>query len=87
MIDAVWERIKNCEGQVFEQIRGQEFTYNVIGDNSIELNRTNRMVSRKTFEQALEHVPLENTVPVQRLQAPSYIFAILMDDRIRQNDW
>jgi hypothetical protein len=32
-------------------------------------------------------VPLENTVPVQHLRGPSYIYAILMDPRIRQDDW
>jgi len=86
MIEAVWDRVKSCEGQVFRQIRGGEFTYEVRG-SAIGLSRTNRSVSKKTFEQALSHVPLENTVPLQRLQAPSYLFAILMDDRIRKNDW
>lgn len=86
MIEIVWERIKECEGQVFKQIRGGEFTYKVKG-NSIELSRTNRSISKNTFKEALKYVPLENTVPVQHLQAPSYLFAILMDRRVRQNDW
>lgn len=86
MIETVWERIKGCEGQVFKQIRGGEFTYKVKG-NAIELSRTNRLISKNTFKEALKYVPLENTVPVQHLQAPSYLFAILMDKRIRQNDW
>ncbi|WAH37043.1 hypothetical protein [Alicyclobacillus dauci] len=86
MIEVVWERIKNCDGQVFRQVRGGEFTYHVRG-NLIDLSRTKRHVSKKTFEHALEYVPLENTMPLQNLQAPSYLFAILMDDRIRKNDW
>lgn len=86
MIEFVWQRIKEYEGQVFRQIGGGEFTYKVKG-NTIELNRTNRIVSKATIEQALKHVPLENTVPLQRLQAPSYLYAILMDKRIRKNDW
>jgi hypothetical protein len=31
--------------------------------------------------------PLPNTVPVQNLQGPSYLYAILMDSRIRDGDW
>jgi hypothetical protein len=86
MIEFVWQRIKECEGEVFKQIRGGEFTYKVKG-NTIELSRTNRSVSKATIEETLKYVPLENTVPLQRLQAPSYLYAILMDKRIRKNDW
>ncbi|MEK4343177.1 hypothetical protein [Brevibacillus sp. FSL L8-0710] len=86
MIEMVWDRIKDSEGQIFRQLRGGEFTYEVKG-NVIVLSRTNRSVSKSTFQEALKYVPLENTVPVQKLQAPSYLFAILMDARIRKNDW
>lgn len=86
MIEFVWKRIMECEGEVFKQIRGGEFTYKVKG-NTMELSRTNRSVSKATFEEALIHVPLENPLPIQNLQAPSYLYAILMDKRIRRNDW
>jgi hypothetical protein len=86
MIEVIWERINENEGQVFKQIKGGEFTYKVEG-NTIKLSRTNRIVSKSNFAEALKYVPLKNTVPLQRLQAPSYLFAILMDNRIRQNDW
>lgn len=39
------------------------------------------------IEKALERVPLKNTVAVQDLLAPSYIYGILMDARIRESDW
>jgi hypothetical protein len=86
MIEQVWNRILKNEGEVFKQIRGKEFTFAITG-HSISLNSTNRIVSKRTIEQALNYVPLENTVPLQHLQAPSYLFAILMDNRIRKNDW
>ena len=86
MIEILWERIIENEGQTFKQIKGGEFTYTVKG-NVIELSRTNRSVSKNTFMEALKYVPLVNTVPLQHLQAPSYLFAILMDSRIRKNDW
>ncbi|NRR23335.1 MULTISPECIES: hypothetical protein [unclassified Brevibacillus] len=86
MIEVVWSRITDCEGQIFRQLRGGEFTYQVKG-NVIEFDRTSRSVSKSTFQEALKYVPIENTVPLQKLQAPSYLFAILMDNRIRKNDW
>ncbi len=86
MIQLVWQRIKDHEGEIFYQKRGGEFTYTVKG-NTLHLSRTNRSVSRPTFEKALRYVPLENTVPIQKLQAPSYLYAILMDKRIKMSDW
>ena len=86
MIQLVWQRIKDHEGEIFHQKLGGEFTYTVKG-NTLYLSRTNRLVSRGTIEKALRYVPLENTVPIQNLQAPSYLYAILMDKRIKMNDW
>lgn len=79
--DLVWERILTHAGQVFTQIRGKEFTYSIRG-NVVYLNSTNRSISKRTVEQALEFFPLHNTVPLQHLQAPSYLYAILTDERI-----
>ena len=86
MIEIVWGRIKESEGDIFTQIRGKRFTYKVKG-NLLKLDTTNRSISKTVILQALEFVPLSNTVPVQHLQAPSYIYAILMDKRIRQDNW
>jgi hypothetical protein len=85
-IDLVWVRIRNHEGQTFVQMRGGEFTYSVRG-GAVYPDRTNRALPRSQFEQALAFVPLSSTVPVQHLQGPSYLYAILMDPRIRSNDW
>lgn len=85
-IDAVWMRIANSEGETFQQIRGGEFTY-VAESSHIKPDRTNQQIPRAHFEEALGLVPLENTVPVQHLRGPSYIYAVLMDPRIRKGDW
>lgn len=86
MLEVVWERIREFEGKEFKQIRGGEFYYKVKG-NILELSRTNYTISKGSIKEALLHVPLRNTTPLQKLRAPSYLFAILMDNRIRQNDW
>ncbi|MBM3475540.1 MAG: hypothetical protein FJX75_19920 [Armatimonadetes bacterium] len=84
--DEVWERIAACAGETFHQIRGGEFTYEVVG-NHVVPDRTNHRIPRSHFREALDLVPLGSTVPVQHLRGLSYIFAILMDLRIRQGAW
>ena len=83
---AVWERIEALQGESFRQIRGGEFTYGVKS-GSIVPDRTNRLIPRAHFERAWEMVPLANTVPVQSLQGPSYLYAILMDVRVSAGEW
>jgi hypothetical protein len=86
MIDKIWRRIVENEGEVFTQIRGKEFSFQVLG-GVINLSTTNQQVPKSQFEKALEFVPIPNTAAIQHLRAPSYIYAILMDQRIKQNDW
>lgn len=85
-IDEVWSRITAHTGEKFYQIRGGEFTYEVSGGH-VHPDRTKQQIPKSHFEEALGYVPLENTIPVQHLRGPSYIYAILMDSRIRQSDW
>ncbi|HJQ94232.1 MAG TPA: hypothetical protein VJ935_00800 [Acidimicrobiia bacterium] len=84
--DAVWRRIVAHSEQEFHQLSGKPFTYDARG-RTIYLHTTNRHISRTAIEKALERVPLRNTVAVQDLSAPSYIYGILMDPRIRSGDW
>lgn len=85
-ISIVWDRIVQHQSETFHQIRGKEFTYEVI-DERIVLHTTNQHIAKRQIEKALELVPLENTQQVHHLRAPSYIYAILMDKRIRNGLW
>jgi hypothetical protein len=85
-IEAVWNRVEAHAGETFHQIRGGEFTYEVAGGHVLP-DRVNQQIPMSHFEEALAYVPLRNTVPVQPLRGPSFIFAILMDRRIPQTDW
>ncbi len=84
--ELVWKRIEAHSSEVFTQIRGGEFAYQAY-DGYIELDRTNQNIAQTDFEKAYHLLPLSNTVPVQHLRGPSYIYAILMDSRIRLSDW
>jgi hypothetical protein len=57
------------------------------GKRSRGWDRTKQNIAKAHFAEALAYVPLRNTVPVQHLRGPSYIYAILMDERIRRHDW
>ena len=85
-LEIVWARIRAHAGEPFRQIRGGEFRYEAPS-GYIALDRTNQNIPKSDFNRALEIVPLENTAAVQHLRGPSYIYAILMDPRIRQSDW
>jgi hypothetical protein len=85
-LDVVWARISAHAGEVFHQKRGRPFTYRIYG-GCVLPDRTHRQIPRSNFAAALELVPTDSTVPLQHLQGPSYIWAILHDLRIRQGDW
>ena len=85
-IEIIWARIKHHEGEIFRQIRGGEFTYTIIG-NSLKPNKTNITIPKSDVKKALEFIPLSDTTKIQDLQGPSYIYAILMDKRIRKDNW
>jgi len=85
-LDTVWARIKAHEGETFRQIRGAEFSYTVVGA-AVVPSRTRQNIPRSHFQEAIDLMPVRDTVPLQHLRGPSYLYAILMDQRIRQRDW
>ena len=82
----VWSRIESHAGEEFFQIRNKPFTYEIRSGCLIP-STTNRNIPRSNFEEAFGLRPLQNTVPVQHLQGPSYIYAVLMDERISLGEW
>jgi hypothetical protein len=85
-INLVWDRIEALAGQEFHMIRGAVFLYKVSGGHVLP-DRTNQQIPKSHFEKALAFVPLADTTAIQDLRGPSFIYAILMDSRIRQADW
>lgn len=85
-IDEVWPRIRAFAGHEFRQKGGKRFTYSAR-ENYIRLETTNRNISRTAFSRALERVPLDGPGQVNDLSGPSYIYGVLMDDRISRGRW
>jgi hypothetical protein len=85
-IGDVWPRIEAHAGEDFKLIGRRVFQYEVPGNYLRPIGRV-RHLSRTNFSKALDRLPLHNTGSVRDLQGPSYVFAILMDDRIRRGEW
>jgi hypothetical protein len=88
--DAVWARIVAHEGELFRTTRRLPLTYQVEG-NGIwffrEGKRIEMRLSRTQVNEAIGRCPLENTVAIKDLRDYAFLFAILMDERIKRNDW
>jgi len=83
----VWSRIERRQNETFRQAKGQEFTYRVVG-NVIEPSTTKVRIHKSQFAKALPHAPFGKVSDVPKsVFGPSYVYAILMDRRIREDDW
>jgi hypothetical protein len=88
--DDVWQRIEQHQGQVFRTVRDLEFTYRVPG-NYLRVIRDgreiNRSLSRTNFAKAASEMPAAGPSDIKESQGSAYTWAILMDRRIRGEDW
>jgi hypothetical protein len=85
-LDEIWRRIGMHAGETFYLIRGEAFTY-VVRGTTVVPDRTRYPIHRSNFDKALGRLPFDRTTTLQDLRAPSYLYAILMDTRIRKGDW
>jgi hypothetical protein len=83
-IEEVWSKILLYEGSVFRQVKGKEFRYTVKG-KTIVPNTTNVIIGKSQLEKALIRMPVKGPGDLSDLRAPSYLFALLADDRICKN--
>jgi hypothetical protein len=79
--DAVWQRIRNHEGEQFRQVRGNPFDYRLT-ERTLRPSTTNQAIARSHFQRAWERRPLKGPGQLQDLRGPSYLYAVLSDQRI-----
>lgn len=77
----VWQSIGACAGETFHLVRGRPFTYAVSG-TVVRPSTVNAAIHRSQFETAFDRMPLAGPGDLQDMWGPSYVFAILTDDRI-----
>jgi hypothetical protein len=89
-IELIWGRIQRHAGSEFRTLSGLPFTYQVPREY-LRVNRDgeeiNRSLSRTNFARALEMMPASSPNALKGRQGASYTWAILMDARIREQDW
>ena len=86
-INEIWRRIERHQGEEFHIKNGQPFTYELLGE-IFRSSRANRNIPRGDFEKALSIAPFDGPGNVNwMVQGPSYIWAVLHDPRIRQEDY
>ncbi len=87
MLEKVWGRIKALEGEEFHTKTGKLFTFEISG-NVFQPSRTQYKISKSDFGKALGLVPFDGPGTINKLvRGPAYIWAVLHDLRIRQQDW
>ena len=83
----IWRRIVAHQREEFHTRRGLPFTYEVSG-RSFWQSRTDWPISRRDFEHAYTLVPIDGPGRINRMvQGPAYVWAVLHDGRIRQQDY
>ena len=83
----VWNRIVTHHGEAFYTKTGKLFTYQ-IDSNYFLPSRTNYRISKNDFEKAFADVPFNGPGDIKwSVRGPAYIWAILHDPRIRQDQW
>lgn len=88
--ESVWRRIESHQGEEFKTVKNLPFTYVVEGAGIWffrEGRRINRRLTRTQVEVAIARCPLTTTTEIKDLMDPSYLFALLMDSRIRGKAW
>ena len=87
-IEIIWNRVIAHEREQFETITGLPFTYEIAG-NIFRPSRAEQDISRSEFEKAVGvGLPIDGPGVINEIvRGPAYIWAVLHDRRIRQNDW
>jgi len=83
----IWTRIEKLAGEEFTTISGLPFTYETSGD-ALFPSRTEYRLSKEDFKTAYSRVPIPGPGIINNeVRGPSYIWAILHDQRISRGDW
>ena len=90
LLDAVWRRVVKHQNRQFQTVRGLPFTFAVEGTGIWffrDGKRVKRKLTRAQFAVALSRCPPTRTTVIKYLMDYPYLFAVLMDGRIRGQEW
>lgn len=85
--EEMWSRIVAHAGETFRTITDKPFTYRIEGDGFFP-SRTFYRISKADFIKAYELVPIAGPGVINQLvRGPSYVWAVLHDQRITLGEW
>ena len=85
-IQTVWNNIILHEGEPFYKIRGGEYTYTVCGDLLVINGIKGGRITKNTLAKALNITnPTPRKIELAGCWAPSYIYGIITDKRIKDS--
>jgi len=90
LTEIVWRRIESHQGEEFRTTTKKPLTYQVEGAGIWffrDGQRINRKLTRTQVDVAISRCPLRTTTEIKDLMDSSYLFALLMDPRIRGEAW
>jgi hypothetical protein len=90
LTETVWSRIESHQGETFHTATGKPLTYQVEGAGiwfSRDGRRINRKLTRSQVDIAISRCPLTSTTEIKDLMDYAYLFALLIDRRIRGEAW
>jgi len=90
LAESIWRRIESHQNEEFRTVTELPFTYNVEGTGIWffrDGRRINRKLTRAQVDIAISRCPLTSTTEIKDLMDFAYLFALLMDARIRGNSW
>jgi hypothetical protein len=83
----IWDRIVAHQGETFLTKKCLKFTY-VVNGNVLSPSRTKYKISTGDFEKAYGMVPISGPGVINEIvRGPSYIWAVLHDQRISMGQW
>ncbi|MBI3530770.1 MAG: hypothetical protein HY067_22725 [Betaproteobacteria bacterium] len=86
-LDDVWHRLEELEGKDFVTITGKPFKYEISGEQFFP-SRTKYTISKTEFGKAVKLVPFDGPGVISKsVRGPSYVWAVLHDQRVRKSDW
>ncbi|MGB8888900.1 MAG: hypothetical protein WCC87_19385 [Candidatus Korobacteraceae bacterium] len=88
--ESVWQRIESHQGEEFRTATRLPFTYEVEGAGIWFFRggrRIERKLTRTQVDKAIARCPLRSTTEIRDLMDYPYLFALLMDARIRREAW
>ena len=86
VFEKIWNNIVSCQGQTFYKIGGQPFTY-IVDGSAIIPNCAKQRLTKANFAKYAEDI-IGSAGPgafSNLVRGSSYVWAILNDDRIKQN--